>query len=859
MAVPSHSLLVRVFFIISLVFNVVFISRSFTGRTALPNHAHRFHHRAVAVQDAVDEGTNSVRRSNEQPSAPQQLAPEIDSQGDSQGDPPPKFAATNADQTRLVSQSASTQTRQYSQVGRIELDDDSWTVLEDVSQRNGDIVFESTKTKERRVFPKTGEATFEETDAKFPKFAGLQLADIGLAAEDLLATRILKDGEPDERGVRLTIPLTASAPPEEGYEPGWTSFLGTVEASDTAPIFTWGGSRTYFQGQDSPDLLAYRQSRFEGKVGGFMPAIRKIFTKAAEDDPTDYFELISFADVDAKDPFIVQTWHRTTHINNNSIVGVVFGHSYPTFPKSKPHTTAKEFYRALFRFGDYWNARLSDMAPVALPDPSWENMAKFALVTELMARPGGDYPKYGAVDRDYAGSEYDGFQDIFTSSLSANLEWGRFAQARSVIDNYLSLFVSSDGSINMRGPEVGQFGLMLSMLAKYLRYSGEPDILFKHKEKIVALAKVLTGLHDESLMLNPSQPGYGLLHGWSESDSALKKNLYTYWQPFYSNTALAIRGFRDISALTIFSQHAPDWTKRAEKLTARLTESITASITTRAPGTPQNATALPYVPPLPDTNQTFRESMATLLDYSPQNWPHRLYTELLHPAVLPLNISNKVIDTMRNFGATSMGVVANVGAPYSTGRDILGFISYGYAYALLINDRIDEFVLFLYTHRYHVHTRGAWKAGEVTSINRGDHTFCVPAQLTIPSILRWALVLEHPDEETLYLGRGIPRAWLATGKEIRILQAPTRWGKVDFSIQVAGASVNLGAGVKVRARVTFGKGSPEIVEFKFRLPKGVGALTKVLVNGREMGMKGDEENVVVVLKGKESPVVVEGF
>lgn len=63
-------------------------------------------------------------------------------------------------------------------------------------------------------------------------------------------------------------------------------------------------------------------------------------------------------------------------------------------------------------------------------------------------------PEYGAVDRDYAGSEYDGFQDIFTSSLSANLEWGRFAQAWNVIDNYLNLFVSSDGSINMRGPEV---------------------------------------------------------------------------------------------------------------------------------------------------------------------------------------------------------------------------------------------------------------------------------------------------------------------------------------------------------------------------------------------------------------------
>lgn len=380
--------------------------------------------------------------------------------------------------------------------------------------------------------------------------------------------------------------------------------------------------------------------------------------------------------------------------------------------------------------------------------------------------------------------------------------------------------------------------------------------MLKNKEKIVGLAKVLTGLHDESLRLNSSQPGYGLLHGWSESDAALGSKLDTYWQPYYSNTALAIRGFRDISSLTIFSEYAFDWTKRAEVLTARLAESITASITTR-PGATKNATSLTYVPALPGTNQTFRESMASEKTDSPQAWPHRLYTELLHSAVLPLNISNLVIDTMRNFGATSMGVVANVATLSPTGRDILGFISYGYAYSLLLNDRIDEFILFLYTHRYHVHTRGAWKAGEVTEINGGSHNFCIPSQLTIPSILRWALVLEHPDEDTLFLGRGIPRAWLATGKEISILQAPTRWGKVEFAIQVAGEGVNLGAGVKVRARVVFGMGFPGVVEFKLRMPKGV-VLKKVRVNGREMNI-GEEENVVVVLNERESPIIVEGF
>jgi hypothetical protein len=348
------------------------------------------------------------------------------------------------------------------------------------------------------------------------------------------------------------------------------------------------------------------------------------------------------------------------------------------------------------------------------------------------------------------------------------LEWGRFAQAWNVIDNYLTLFVSNDGSINMRGPEVGQFGLSLSLLAKYSRYSGENDLLWKHKEKIVGMAKLLTGLHDASLQFKPSHPGYGIIHGWSESDSALHAKPDTFWQPYFANSAMTARGLEDISQLSMFNEYRAEWTRRAEQLTSRLTESITHSIRPR-----KNGTTAAYVPPLPGTNYTFRESMASQKP-SPQQWPHRLYAELLHSGVLPRNLSNAVIDTMRQYGATSVGVVANVDTPSRTGRDILGFVSYGYAYSLLLNDRIDEFILFLYSHRYHVHTRGAWKAGEVTDIKGGNAIFCIPAQLTIPSILRWALVLEHPDEDILYLGRGIPRAWLATGKDLGIRQAPTR-------------------------------------------------------------------------------------
>src|SRR5438046_10497239 len=120
---------------------------------------------------------------------------------------------------------------------------------------------------------------------------------------------------------------------------------------------------------------------------------------------------------------------------------------------------------------------------------------------------------------------------------------------------------------------------------------------------------------------------------------------------------------------------------------------------------------------------------------SPQQWPHRAYAELLHANMLPPELASLVIDCMRAYGGTTLGVVANVEPPHPEGRDILGFISYGYAQALLHLDRVEEFLLFLYSHRYHDHTRGSWTAGEVAGIDGNSALFCISAQQTIPLLI----------------------------------------------------------------------------------------------------------------------------
>jgi hypothetical protein len=720
-----------------------------------------------------------------------------------------------------------------------------WKAYEDLRTRDGAITLLAPDGT-GRVLAKSAEASFATAN---PPYLGLSLSEIGLSGPDLLADRLLRNGDPDPEEVKSAAPpLGSAAHQREYFRLPWDTFVGTKECFDTMPVFPSGNTRTYHPIQYFPELTEEAaRNRYDGLLGGWMPAVRKVMPTS----PTAYYEVLIFGDVEARDEFIVQTWHRTAKIENGKIVKSVYGYSYPAYPPRREPPKPEEFYRGLLVFAEYWDRQLRDTSPASLPDNRWADMSRHAFAKELMVRPGGVYPKYGAVDRDYYGSEYDGFQDIFTSAAYTNLEWGRFDQARSIIDNYFTSFVDTKGVNNMRGPETAQFGLTLFLLARYYQYTGDSALLLKHREKIRATASLLTALHDESLRLPQSDIGYGMIHGWCESDSCLAPNPEMWWLPYFSNSAFAARGLKEIAPVwrAIHQQRpganaaalASDWQRRSTMLRDAVTASVRKSV--RRDMNP------PYIGPFPGTTMTFRESLEKQRP-SPQRWAHRAYCELLQPDVLPADLANTVIDCMRAYGATTIGVVANVGPAHPGWRGILGFISYGYAQMLLRLDRVEEYLLFLYSHGYHDHTRGSWVAGEVSGISGGTALFCIPAQLTIPMLVRWMLALEDSDEDRLYLGKGLPHTWVTSGKPMRIECAPTRWGRVTFQLVARPAQKCVHATVELER-----PGSPKQLHVKLRTRS---RLRNVTVNGRPAELGGPHNDTAIFETGHEKHFEVAG-
>jgi hypothetical protein len=753
----------------------------------------------------------------------------------------------NNDQSSLPSSSLDGHTI----VAEFTLNATAWKVYEDLRSRDGDITFISASGG-KRLLRKSAEAAFAEAD---PPHLGLSMDDIGVSGPDLLADKLLaNDDDPDPAAVKRAAPPQGSPMPRPPGQPApqfqprarWDTFVGTKECSDTMPVYPSGNTRTYHPNQyfselRNGDLVG---KRFDGVVGGWMPAVRKVFPTSA----SAYIEVIVFADVEAHDRFIVQTWHRTTQIEDGKITKAVYGYSYPAYPPARQDPKPEEFYRALLVFADYWDKLMASFTPMSLPHDSWVDMPKHAFAKELVVRPGGVYPKYGAVDRDYYGPEYDGFQDIFTMSAYANLECGRFDEARAIIDNYFTDFVDAKGVNNMRGPETAQFGMTLSLLARYFNYTRDAALIHCHRSKLLATASMLEQMHDESLKLPKDGVGYGLIHGWSESDACLAATPDLWWLPYFANNAFAARGLQDFAhALTAMdhseTSQAQQWLNRAKLMRDATVAAMEKDMwRDRKP---------PYIGTYPGTKLMFRESLGQERP-SPQQWAHRPYSELLQADVLPETLANAVIDCMRAYGATTIGVVANVGPARPGARAILGFISYGYAQMLLRLDRVEEYLLFLYAHRYHDHTRGSWVAGEVSGINGGTALFCIPAQQTIPLLVRWMLVLEDSDEDRLYFAKGVPRDWVTSGKPVRIEQAPTRWGRVSMNLVAKPTSKSVVATVEL-AR----PGAPKEIHVKLRVPKQT-PLRSVTVNGREAQLSGKHGDTVIVATGAEKHFEIVG-
>jgi len=304
MAPKPRSLLLFSLLCLSFSINVLLLLRSSPGEV---NSSRKFSTRAVDLETDPDAVSREALRPppSVAPLPSKKQTPSLESSIPKVPTGPPQFDAPQFSNTPSAGPQPVVRLSEHTQIAKIGPTEDSWAVYEDLSQRDGDIVFQNSKTQERRIFPKRSEATFYNDDKKWKKYAGIPMAKIGMDLRDLLADKLLQDGEPDEEAVRSTIPPMNSLI-TKATRSQWSTFVGNVEANDNVAIYGYGFTKSYHPIQYFPKIADFAQRSYEGLLGGYMPAVRKILVGSNLDD-SEYYEILIFGDTDIRDPFVVST------------------------------------------------------------------------------------------------------------------------------------------------------------------------------------------------------------------------------------------------------------------------------------------------------------------------------------------------------------------------------------------------------------------------------------------------------------------------------------------------------------------------------------------------------------------------
>jgi len=704
----------------------------------------------------------------------------------------------------------------------IEEPEGSLAVFEELKDRRGSIIY-AGKGGVVLNLPKSLEPT---TAAPGSLYRGRTKDEIAKSKNDILGQELLAGtADPDYAAVAAALPPLRVP-----------SFVGTRE-SDDKPTFAFGAFSDEIYVDLGKLFEGIRDARakgdvWEGLVGGWLPVNRFVFPA----NEHEYWEETMFAEEPGH--FWTQpVWYRALHVDGAQLKEAhYYYHHLPFPPRGEP--SAAEFYKALYHVHAVWAHDLNPPMKIDVPDASLRDFCLHALLMEEITRV-GDHPKYGYpplgginVFGGYGYNNVDTFQDTFNTSVEAFLEWGLFDVARRYIDDYFTNSVRDDGSIDTRGPEVGQYGKMLTVVAKYYAYTHDEALLRKHQEKLRAIVSLFDTLRKQSKEVPASDITYGIIRGWSEHDSSLKIDPYRFMQPHFSNNAEAARGFHDLGEVWVemgvkfgdaqLEKEGHDALLESAEMKKDMESAIDRSIDhTQRP---------PYVPAVAGDTPTYGKE--------------RAYAEVLESGELTEKQARAVTDSLAARNGSLFGLLRG-------GQYYDGFLDFGPAYARLLYDWPREFLLLYYAHRAHIYSRGNWTAVEGAKIDGTlGGPYCAPSEVSIPTFTKWMLVFEDPDAPVVWLGKATPRVWLEEGKNIVVADAPTRFGNVGYELH---SDIAHG---RISAILHLPEGYRAATKLRLRVPGGK-TLRAVTVNGAPWTDFSPEQEVVNLPSGRHGQISIE--
>lgn len=417
----------------------------------------------------------------------------------------------------------------------------------------------------------------------------------------------------------------------------------------------------------------------------------------------------------------------------------------------------------------YWNNELAKGATFEVPEErvnhAWKNLLVQNLYMGYLYSIGNIYQTW--------------YQPEGNDAARVMGEYGHLSRQKAIHEVLLS--------VPLRKYRTWEIGELLSHSAEYYHMSGDSAFIHQHREKFMSY------LVDFEKQMNAS--ANGVLNAEAFSGDIAEKLVYLHHQ------GVAWRGMRDMAYILKSLGDVSTGEKYlglADSLKHRLLTALNESKTI-----------------LPDSSIFLPTELFT--KKKPLAYPritetkYGSYWNLCFPYVAGSGLLDKQLLSgyykyLKNHGAFFLGMVRFNYYPVQTGdyykNGLPGYKTPGVdnVYGLNVSrmmammDDPDRLVLSMYAKLAHGMTRNTFISGEGDTIGPYPDEYYRTSYLSPSSfnnswflqMLRLILIAETDGKnglpEKLHLAYSTPRSWLAQGKQIKVADAPTLFGKIAYVI-----------------------------------------------------------------------------
>lgn len=621
-------------------------------------------------------------------------------------------------------------------------------------------------------------------------YCGFSLENLFKSGRDILAEKLLENGEPDFLEVKNCIPpINNGAYLILGAPSAWHNLTVGVETGEIYPHT----KRIYDLPVPifSPRMVDNKLSRIKPKIfllGGKMPVIFSVHS-----DGKEVLEFLYFVEAGdtGKEP-VAYIRDKKYSIDNPCEYTV----SYQIASQSRTlpvRLIAKEtFDCALADTVLFWNLFDEEGVRCSLPEKALQNAVNGTIMT-LANTFTGDHAHYG--HRIYGEEFHDNFPPNYIWSLEATVLSGHKAWAKRIFRHLLEYVISESGRFYYRqgedelyGASAGEYGQLLFVIERYSRAFGVDEWSKRDWNKLIRMGEVIRAHIVECEEFD----GMRLIKMCAEADTNIRVNVYV------NNNLWGVRGFNALSELLrlggfseqskAFKQEAEALLKNILTLTEKYSEESRFGL---LPPFRLGYTAKPETLSICDDTfskmseeekcEYFKASFMRDIgkaeqDLTENNYAnYRYYPEMLSSMLLP-NPKNEAIINMREaLGGNFMGMIRFM-------DHLDDWPAVHLARYFLETEKIEKYLLLLYAHTCHHGLSDLMCYYEqVLPGVKPVLNDCVPSLLTTPIMSLWMFAYETTAQKGLSFLRAIPKTWFEKGFKVENIGYSE--GCIDISLE----------------------------------------------------------------------------